>query len=228
MATRDAEKATAWAVGLLVVSAISHCGGREHEARGADVRPSPPASTAAPGATVPPPPATEETAQTPPVPATEAAAGEWTDSALYRFRMTAIRRCPDSRVHAPSDAPATDGDVIRMALTVQVEAKASVLVSARDIALEHDGVVYASELPSGQDPRCGPPLRTKQLAANERTSGAILFTLPESEARAATLVFSPTRWGGAPRVAVAMPDCLDECRKPPRARTGKTRQQRSL
>jgi len=217
------DRATCSLISILTVCSTTNCGREVPAERAADPAPSTPPPAKVPAVPEPPAaPAQQPVAVEPPI---EAAAGEWLDSGMYQFRLTGIRRCDRSKPATAADAATGDGEAIRLAVGVQVLAKVDqVFVSARDIALERDGVTYASETTSKPDPRCGAPLPARQLKAEESVSGSVLFTLPEREARASTLVFAPTRWGGAPRVAMAMPDCLDACKQPPARRRGAGRQ----
>ena len=132
--------------------------------------------------------------------------GEWLESSLYRFRAVAIRRCP-----APGPAASSPNAPLRLGITVQINAKIdSVLSSLRDITLEHDGVILEAEL--SPNPPCGAPLPTRQLRAAESVLGSVVFTLPDAGfAPGLALHFKPTRWGGAPGVVLALPECLADC-----------------
>jgi hypothetical protein len=142
-----------------------------------------------------------------------AALSEWLEASLYQFKASTIRPCPasaSSNGGAPSASP-------RLGITVQIKAKVdSLLASPRDITLERDGVILQAELnPSAA---CGAPLPTKQLRRGETALGLVLFDLPDANfAQGSVLRFKPTRWGGAPAVAVEIPNCLSDC--PPKRTT---------
>jgi hypothetical protein len=120
-------------------------------------------------------------------PAPVLAAGAWAETELFRFRVTELRRCRT-----------------KLVLSVQVQARHDLFVSPRDLALERAGVVHTSELEAA--PGCGRPLRPRSLRSGQNASGVVVFAIPEEEARGSRVVFAPTRWGGAPRVTVAMPE----------------------
>jgi hypothetical protein len=101
-----------------------------------------------------------------------------------------------------------------------VEAKLpGVFVSARDLELHRGGVILSATFVNPPPlPGCRPPLASKRLKPGETISGFALFEVPRSF-RVRTddpivLSYRPTRWGGARRAEVPIPECLDACVKP--------------
>jgi hypothetical protein len=138
-----------------------------------------------------------------------AALSEWLEASLYQFKASTIQACPASAssnggVPAPNASP-------RLGINVQIRAKVdSLLASPRDVTLEREGVILQAEL--NPNSTCGTPLPTKQLRRGESALGLVLFDLPDANfAQGSVLRFKPTRWGGAPAVAVEIPKCLSDC-----------------
>jgi hypothetical protein len=145
----------------------------------------------------------------------EAAIGEWAIASQYDFRVIKVRRC-GAEPQAKQPGP--------LHLGVQVEVKAKVhevIASSRDVTLERDGVILQSELKPEPGAACTPLLEPKLLDRGQSATGFVVFEVPEEAfARSAKLAFKPTRWGGAPRVQVDVPECLDRCE--PLGSPGKT------
>jgi len=145
-------------------------------------------------------------------PKSAAGLGQWLDASLYEFKAVAIRRCLAATL-APGaqPAPAAPNGGARVGVSVQIRAKVdSLLASPRDVTLENAGVILQAELNPGK--ACGAPLPTRQLRSGETAQGEVIFTLPDAEfAKALTLHFKPTRWGGAPGVSLPIPECLADC-----------------
>lgn len=205
----------------IVVGLAAGCGGRG-QSGASSAPPVASAATAAAAPTAAEPSAAEPSAAAEPAPA-PLIAGTWSDTAAFRFRVTGLRRCrtqPSARAAARRDAtgaaavPAGADGSVRLAFAVEVEAVHDLFVSPRDLVLDHAGVLYPSDSDLGRTLGCGRLLAPQSLHGGQHASGAVVFGLPEAEARDAVLVFAPTRWGGAPRVALAMPDCLDACGRP--------------
>lgn len=133
-------------------------------------------------------------------PAPRGIAGEWIDAKMYRIRVGRVLRC-----EAPSVKQA--GEVVRLGVEVEIAARAdNVFVAPRDVALARDGVIveslHAATVPKG----CLPLFQPTTLKEGKSASGLVLFDTPDSEfARAASLTFRPTRWGGAPLTEVKLP-----------------------
>lgn len=194
---------------LALIAVLSHC--RSHPTNGTpssrSATPPVPAESSAPA---PVPSAAPAAAPPGDVAAsasgiTELGFGTWADAAPYRFRVTRVERCPRAR-SAPASASAA-----RLGFSVQILSKYDgLLVHPRDLHLEKNGVIHDSE-PSGTG--CGGPALTPIVAKHGQTvAGVVTFQLTtDADARSAKVVFEPTRWGGAPRVEVSVPECLDAC-----------------
>jgi hypothetical protein len=84
------------------------------------------------------------------------------------------------------------------------------------VTLEADGVILQTidpTIPLG--PGCGPALRPRSLAARQSARGLVFFDVsPEFRASqsAMILAYRPTRWGGAGRLEVKLPGCLEACK----------------
>jgi hypothetical protein len=80
-------------------------------------------------------------------------------------------------------------------------------VAARDFSLERGGVILDSEIDSGGACAGGARLLPKSLRKGGRAEGVIVFRLPdESYAHSARLIYEATRWGGAPRIGIELPE----------------------
>jgi hypothetical protein len=106
-----------------------------------------------------------------------------------------------------------------MGFQVRIEAKGSeVFVSPRDITLEKGGVILDAQYLDLRPPRhCSPALPVKRLRARRMVQGFVFFRVPVGFAArhgSVTLAYRPTRWGGAGRVEIGIPNCLDNCADP--------------
>lgn len=117
--------------------------------------------------------------------------GVWADSSSYRFRVSGNKRCA--------------GDLL--ALSVDVFAKYDeLLVAGRDVKLESAGIILDGEIHPKVGARCGALLRPQQLKQGQTASGVVLFAVPpEFDTRSVVVSYKATRWGGAPRLEVALP-----------------------
>lgn len=132
------------------------------------------------------------------------------ESQRYDVEIDRMVRCQ------PAAAPSA-GDRVWVGFAVSVRSKTKGLfVTARDFSLEKHGIVLQ---PRHVNPPllegCLPLLRQKQLDANsEPNQGFVLFEVParfRNDDVPLTLAYQPTRWGGAARVALAVPSCLERC-----------------
>jgi hypothetical protein len=133
----------------------------------------------------------------------DAGIGDWTDTMMYKFRLQEVKRCEAAALAADAQA----GPIL-LGVKMQVSAKIDqIMASARDVTLEGGGVVFRSSLTIPAGSKCMPPLGPKQLRHNETATGFAAFELPaDTNLRVLTIAFQPTRWGGAPRVQIALPD----------------------
>lgn len=138
--------------------------------------------------------------------------GQWAESKLYKFRLERIEPC------GAAPASALRGEVSWVGAFFSVEAKDRLFVSPRDIELRRGGVT----LPATYTHRpkvagCKPALVAKQLRAGERLAGFALFEVPKAfrvnTQDPIVLSYRPTRWGGARRAEIPIPECLDACAK---------------
>ena len=125
--------------------------------------------------------------------------GEWLDGRIYRFRLEAVRRCPQ---------PAGP-DSLRIGVVVRVESKMNeLLVASRDVKLESGGIILDSVVITKAPAGCGPLLAPASLRTGKTTGGVVIFDVPPELSagnRPVRVVYQPTRWGGARRVEAALP-----------------------
>jgi hypothetical protein len=135
--------------------------------------------------------------------------GEWVEGKALRFRVTAIRDC--------GSAAAGRSALTQVAFAVHVIAGAGeVFVSPRDITLEGGGVILqtiGARAPLVE--RCGKVLTAQRLPARQSVEGLVVFAVsPEFRSGPdLTLAYRPTRWGGAGRLLVRVPRCLEACKE---------------
>jgi hypothetical protein len=139
--------------------------------------------------------------------------GEWSENKRYKFRLERIEACGAGPVRA------LRGEISWVGAYFSVEAKEPELfVAARDLELRRGGVILGATVV--QPPElagCKPLLVPKRLRTGEKVSGFALFEVPKSF-RVTTqdpivVSYQPTRWGGARRATVPVPECLDACAK---------------
>ena len=133
------------------------------------------------------------------------------ETGLYKLRFEQIRACnPSPRAAATAR--------VWMGVEIRALAKVSELfVTPRDFALEREGIILPARHVHPPNLRgCSPLLPAAQLRAQQSVRGFVLFEVP---ARFRTgdvpivLSYRPTRWGGAGRVELRIPACLDVCPK---------------
>ena len=186
---------------------------------GARAGATPPEAQAGPTSNRPPPrpgavPATAAEDDSRSFPERPVAPGQWSENKRYKFRLERIEPC------GAGPARALKGEISWVGAYFTVEAKESELfVRARDVELRRGGVILGATTIQPPDlPGCKPLLVPKRLRAGETLSGFALFEVPKSF-RVATrdpivVTYQPTRWGGARRTEVPVPECLDACVKP--------------
>jgi hypothetical protein len=147
-------------------------------------------------------------------PVAPVAPGDWSESHLYKFRLERIEPC------GAGPAARFRGEITWIGAFFTVEAKDPALyVSARDLELRRGGVILPAAFANPPKlPGCRPVAAAKRLRAGERVSGFALFEVPKAF-RTRTpdpivLSYRPTRWGGARRADVPIPECFDACTKP--------------
>jgi hypothetical protein len=87
-------------------------------------------------------------------------------------------------------------------------------LAPRDISFEKGGVIIDSEKNAKASAGCAPLLDVKRMKHDEVAGGVVIFQLPdESFAREGSVVFYPTRWGGAPRAEVKVTEASLELPK---------------
>jgi hypothetical protein len=140
------------------------------------------------------------------------AAGQWVETALYRFRLDELVSCasaPDGGADAHREVPWL-GARVRIAATAM-----PLFVTPRDVTLRRGGLILDPQyLDQPALPRCAPLLPLKQLGADQEARGFVLFRLAPS-LRAGrgpiAIAYHPTRWGGSRGVEVIVPECLGDC-----------------
>lgn len=131
----------------------------------------------------------------------------------FQLQLVQLARC---------QPPAGPADPHRSWVGVSVEVRSKtrgLFVTPRDFSLEKQGIVLA---PRHINPpllqRCLPLLRPKQIdAGQEPLRGFVLFEVPtrlRQDDKPLTLAYRPTIWGGAQRLEITIPACLDECDSP--------------
>jgi hypothetical protein len=166
--------------------------------------------------------------QTPiPAPRGPAGLGEWIESGALRFRVDAVKSCGVVRADGGSA-----GSMTVLAFVLRFVAGSSdVFLSPRDVTLEAGGVILQAANPvpnraTRHATRCVPALTAKRLLPRQAARGAVMFAIsPEFRAGQMPMIlaYRPTRWGGAGRLEVKIPRCLEVCKdggstKPPNAR----------
>jgi hypothetical protein len=127
---------------------------------------------------------------------------------MYKVKLDEIRRC-SAPASAAGDTPVRVGFFVSVASNVQ-----ELFVAARDFSLEQGGVVLEPDVDPKPADRCRTLLVARSLHRNQVAQGLVIFTLPhERYAHSARLVYQATRWGGAPRIELSLPACLDGCRE---------------
>jgi len=141
------------------------------------------------------------------------APGAWSESKLYRFRIERIEPCGEGPIGK------LKGPASWVGAFFTVEAKEpEVYVTARDLELRRGGVILSATFADPPSlPGCKPLLPARRLRPGESVSGFALFEVPSSF-RAPNLTkdpivisYRPTRWGGARRAEVPIPECFDAC-----------------
>ena len=146
-----------------------------------------------------------------PAPRSAAVLGEWVEGKTLRFRVDAIRSCGVS-------STAVGTALARVAFTVQIIAgPGEIFVSPRDVTLEAGGVILQTVIAPGPlGNHCGNVLMPKRLPARQSMKGRVVFEVsPEFKAGKTDLIlaYRPTRWGGAGRLEVKVPACLEACKE---------------
>lgn len=142
------------------------------------------------------------------------APGAWSENQLYRFRLERIEPC------GAGAAGTLRGETTWLGAFFTVQAKEpEFFVSPRDLELRRGGVILSATFVNAPTlPGCKPLLQAKRLRAKETVSGFAVFEVPKDfrvkTANPIVVVYRPTRWGGARRAEVPIPECLDACARP--------------
>jgi hypothetical protein len=145
----------------------------------------------------------------------------WTESARYAVRLGEIKTCTTAATTTTS-APGR----VWVGIDAQVKANDDKLfVTARDFSLVSAGMILdARHVNPPLLPGCLPLLAPTQLSPKATTHGFVLFEMPaswKSSREALVLAYRPTRWGGARRLEIRIPRCLDACPDTPAPATRK-------
>jgi len=145
--------------------------------------------------------------------------GSWLEGNGFRFRVDAIRSCGQQLVQGARSASL---QLLAFEIRIVVGQK-EVFASPRDVTLESGGVILQPEIhPSSVGKSCGPPQWTAQRLLPRRSlRGVLMFAVPpdfSASGKDLILAYRPTRWGGAGRLQVRVPACLDRCAQPPAAK----------
>jgi hypothetical protein len=150
------------------------------------------------------------------------------DSVRYQVELDRLVRCQPATGSASGPAP-SDRIWVGFAVTVRSKAK-GLFVTARDFSLEKQGIVLQPRHVNAPVLEgCLPLLRQRQVDPNDDPNqGFVLFEVParfRNDDVPLTLAYQPTRWGGAARVELVVPSCLDQCDST-RTRPGQSRETR--
>jgi hypothetical protein len=136
-----------------------------------------------------------------------AALGEWVEGDSLRFKVEAVVKASKG-----SGAPALLAFVVRI-----VAGRGEIFISPRDISLEAGGVILQTKVsPEAVAAGGSPALTAQRLAAGHSLRGSVIFAVsPEFRASTAPMIlaYRPTRWGGAGRLEVRIPNCLEACKE---------------
>ena len=154
-------------------------------------------------------PRVEETTEPPDAGQAVSAEG-WVETQSYKVKLDEIVRCAEG-----GDAGARP----RIGVSVRVTSRHELFVASRDFALKRGGILVDPErFDVKVTAKCSPLLPQKEIQPGQVARGFVVFDLPPSFQAGRgeiALVYHPTRWGGAPRVSIPVPACLDAC--PPAA-----------
>jgi hypothetical protein len=118
--------------------------------------------------------------------------GELLENNLYFFKLRNARTCDAS------------GKVA--GVEVEIEAKTKLAVSPRDVVIGKGGIAFTAGLNFERKlPGCTPLLNLSVLKKGQVARGFVLFDLPRRPGNDLTLIYQPTRWGGAGYVRVPLP-----------------------
>ncbi|MBC8133970.1 MAG: hypothetical protein H7X95_13380, partial [Deltaproteobacteria bacterium] len=166
-------------------------------------------------------------------PAPPAATGDWIETVLYKFKAGDAVACqPRADAGTAGGSGTADAGAVAdggggqrqvsgkktdwIAFFIEIQArKNESFVSPRDVTLRRGGIILDPRFHQPPTfPRCSPLMQQKLLRAGELLRGHVLFEIPPSFRAApgpTTLTYRPTRWGGAPRAQLQIPDCLEAC-----------------
>jgi hypothetical protein len=165
------------------------------------------------------------------------AAGDWIETVFYKYRFEGLKACeagrasPDAGAATAAGPPAKPATTVVGALIFTTAVVNQLFVSPRDFSLERGGLILNARYPDPPAlPACSPAFMHKYLGRGKTARGFVLFDVPPSFRLASgpiQFVYKPTRWGGAPRAAITIPDCFDGCPSSKINDQGKTSRRRS-
>ncbi len=119
--------------------------------------------------------------------------GEQLEGDVYYFTLRSMRTCDAS------------GKVA--GVEVEIEAKAKLAVSPRDVVIGKGGIAFNASMDLERRlPGCLPLLEISALRQGQKTRGFVLFDLPYRPPADLRLIYQPTRWGGAGYVTARLED----------------------
>jgi hypothetical protein len=137
--------------------------------------------------------------------------GTWLEGSGFRFRVDSIRDCGRELTRGARSA-----SLHLLAFEIRIVAgQKEVFASPRDVTLESGGIILQPELhtPSVGKP-CSPQWTPQRLLPRRMLRALLLFAVPPdfiASGKDPMLAYRPTRWGGAGRLEVRVPSCLDHC-----------------
>lgn len=186
--------ACSWGMGTTLLALVTVTGGCRARVLQEHAQKAPAAATPAPAPSVKAPEAVD-VATTPPPEVESIDIGVWAKTDVYDVRLEAQSPC----------VPASAAKTRYLGLKIKVRSKTkSLFVAPRDATLQDGGYLFPA-LPDPKVPGCKPLLRPTYVRNQSEVTGFVVFELPERTGKL-TLAFSPTRWGGASTVRVAVPE----------------------
>ena len=141
--------------------------------------------------------------------------GDWLESDLYFFKMRSTVPCGKERSQKattadPGSAPEGSKQTpTLLGVEIEIKAKLPMSIHPRDVTLHDGGVIYYADLDlKRRFQGCTPRLKLQSLKRDGVAKGYVVFEVPPPEPKQLHLSYRPTRWGGAGRVYLSLPECV--------------------